>query len=446
MELSRLLIAGFISFTLYALGVVLYRLFFHPLAKLPGPKFAAITQWYETYYDVFKSPGGQYYLKLEQEHKRCGPILRINPNEVQIDDPEFFDKIYSSAGVKRHRHELQQRGNASPGAMASAGPHDLHRLRRSAIQNFFSKAAILRLESRIQSRVQLLLQRLEYLRRQGATMQAGTLFGALTLDIITEYSFGESWGCLEAEDMNEPVLDIMREGFATIQLRKHFPIFSMLPKFILMKIPAAATVFAWQTKISSSITRVKEARDVGNKEIAGKQTIFSEILDSKLPPHEKATPRIADEALILVIAGTESTTRVLSHFIFYMLSNSVALARLRDELDAAMHDPNAEYTLTKLEALPYLTACIKETLRATANTMNRSLFYADEPLQYKQYTLPPGTQFCMNFHSYLHKPDIFPEPEVFDPERWMGDSDAVKLRNKHFYPFSKGSRNCIGQK
>jgi hypothetical protein len=55
---------------LWALGTVIYRLFFHPLAKIPGPKIAAATSLYEWYYDI--ALGGQYTFKLKKLHMEYG--------------------------------------------------------------------------------------------------------------------------------------------------------------------------------------------------------------------------------------------------------------------------------------------------------------------------------------------------------------------------------------
>jgi len=58
------------SLLLYGVGLVVYRLFFHPLSKFPGPKLAAITGWYEFYYDIAKD--GQFFWKIEEMHKTYG--------------------------------------------------------------------------------------------------------------------------------------------------------------------------------------------------------------------------------------------------------------------------------------------------------------------------------------------------------------------------------------
>ena len=54
----------------YCASLAFYRLYLHPLAKFPGPKLAAITRWYELYYDVIRE--GQYTFKIADLHKAHG--------------------------------------------------------------------------------------------------------------------------------------------------------------------------------------------------------------------------------------------------------------------------------------------------------------------------------------------------------------------------------------
>lgn len=58
----------------YCFVVVIYRLYFHPLSRFPGPKLAAATLWYEFYYEVIQE--GQFTFKIRDLHKQYGMASR----------------------------------------------------------------------------------------------------------------------------------------------------------------------------------------------------------------------------------------------------------------------------------------------------------------------------------------------------------------------------------
>ncbi len=67
------------TWILHALWTVIYRLFFHPLSRFPGSKFAAATKWYEFYYDLIKRPGGTFIFEIERMHDVYGMYSWNNP-------------------------------------------------------------------------------------------------------------------------------------------------------------------------------------------------------------------------------------------------------------------------------------------------------------------------------------------------------------------------------
>lgn len=63
---------GLLLRALYCVGLVIWRLFFHPLSKFPGPRLAAVTRWYEFYYDVVR--GGISVKRYPALHKQYGML------------------------------------------------------------------------------------------------------------------------------------------------------------------------------------------------------------------------------------------------------------------------------------------------------------------------------------------------------------------------------------
>ena len=89
--------------------------------------------------------------------------------------------------------------------------------------------------------------------------------------------------------------------------------------------------------------------------------MFGALLDSKLPPSELTLTRLQHEAISVIGAGLETTRWALSVACFHLLDNKDILSRLKEELSAAIPDPGSMPTLSELQRLPWLSACIEES-------------------------------------------------------------------------------------
>ncbi|KAL8823042.1 MAG: hypothetical protein Q9191_006234 [Dirinaria sp. TL-2023a] len=169
---------------IYGLSLVIYRLYFDPLAGFPGPRIAAATGWYEFYYDVIRR--GSYVYLIQEMHKKYGPIVRINPNEIVINDPDFYNELYVAGNTRRTEIWSRYRTGIGldEGSHTMSASHELHRRRRKPLEPFFSRLGIDRIEGMIVEKVKLLDTRLEELRGSRKFVRLDHVFAAFAGDVI----------------------------------------------------------------------------------------------------------------------------------------------------------------------------------------------------------------------------------------------------------------------
>lgn len=81
----------FLTITLtYTITTIIYRLFFHPLRKVPGPFLAKFTELWRT----GKYFAGDWHDEILKLHRQYGPIVRLSPNEVSFVDKDALVQIY----------------------------------------------------------------------------------------------------------------------------------------------------------------------------------------------------------------------------------------------------------------------------------------------------------------------------------------------------------------
>jgi len=186
--ISSVILSLLVASLIYTAITIYRRLFQSPIAKFPGPKLAAATFWYEFYYDIIC--GGQYIWKIKSLHRQYGPIIRINPYELHVADPDFWEIMYSAStnSNRRDKWSWQTQGIGIPASMLGTAPHALHRHRRSAINPFFSMQNVRKLLPFVEERVDALIHQLRKCGTNGETVSMEYAFSAFTNGIPSDGS------------------------------------------------------------------------------------------------------------------------------------------------------------------------------------------------------------------------------------------------------------------
>ncbi|KAI1741367.1 cytochrome P450 [Xylaria scruposa] len=432
----------------YLSSLWFYRLCLHPLSRIPGPKLAAITYLPEIYHDVIR--GGKFFLAIDEMHKQYGPIVRINPDEVHLDDPDMLDTIFPGAGRRTNKPDVVGKRTGTPNSMVATMDHDMHRRRRNAVNAFFSTASIRRLEPIMKEHIERMLLKITEYGNAGGPVQLHHLFKACTSDVIMTYAFGDSFGFLDEPDLGRPYFEATDMFFGLTHLFGHATwlavVVQSLPIWAIAAfVPSLREL--WK-KQSWWTDKVREIRNSPNPERI-KSTIFEGIMNSTLPVEDKTDARLAAEAQLVVFAGEGTTAYTLTAAVYELLANPQELKKLREELKAAIPDlgSNEIPSFSQTDNLPYLNAVINEVVRLHPGVMNRQprispdlpVVYRDKK-QGKEYILPPGTLVTMSPLTMHMKAEVFDDPYSFRPQRWI---DNPKIA-RGFLGFSRGSRSCLG--
>jgi len=145
--------------------------------------------------------------------------------------------------------------------------------------------------------------------------------------------------------------------------------------------------------------------------------------------HEDGSPmgdrELRDELLTLLVAGHETTATSLSWALERLLRHPAAWDRLRDEVAAGGEG--------------YVDATVKETLRLRP-VLPLVLRKLVEPMEIGGWQLPAGVSVAPCIYLVHRRPELYPEPHAFRPERFLGVAPGTYT----WFPFGGGVRRCLG--
>jgi cytochrome P450 len=170
----------------------------------------------------------------------------------------------------------------------------------------------------------------------------------------------------------------------------------------------------------------------------GRPDVLSMLIEARDEDGRAMTDvELRDEMITLLLAGHETTATSLAWAFHRILGRPDVLAKLDAERARVVGDGSVEPH--HVNALEYLDAVVKETARLNPVVPNvgRRL---QEPMWIGGHHLPAGVVAAPCMYLTHRRPDVWPDPEHFDPERFVGARPSPYA----FFPFGGGVRRCIG--
>lgn len=383
---------------------------------------------------------------IKSIHERYGPIVRVGPDELSFTDPTAWKDIYTKDFLRPYTHRDKPPGKDAEN-LISASEADHHRFRKVLAPAFVQT---LEQEAVVQSYVNLLISKLRQIAeidrsQEGAVVDVLKWFNYTTFDIIGDLIWGSSFGCLEAVKYH-PWIQVIAQ-FKTALIVGATKYYTPLDTILMMITPKSAMADLMQ------IWKTTEEKIAQRLELG---PTHQDMISHMLTPIKSLSPtefqmslsEVEINSMLIVVAGSESVTTVLTGITNYLLRDPTQLQALVHEIRTNFQT-NEDITGVSLSRLPYLNAVLHEGLRlcpSIPDGMRREVPKGGAIVA--GHFLPQGTVVSIPQWASYQATTNFQSPTLFSPERWLegsGDSKYRKDRKDVFQPFSLGPHNCPGR-
>jgi pentalenene oxygenase len=165
--------------------------------------------------------------------------------------------------------------------------------------------------------------------------------------------------------------------------------------------------------------------------------LFATLLNATDLPSRQ---QLQDEAITLLTGAIETTGTTLAWTLYEITQNRAIEQRLREELRTVCGSRPLRFE--DIDQLPYARRVLQEAVRkyGPAWMVTRT---ARREVELGGHRIPEGADVVWSPYLHQHDPTVFPDPDVFDPDRW-NTADAASVRGS-FLAFGDGRRKCIGE-
>ncbi|KAK4505818.1 hypothetical protein PRZ48_003783 [Zasmidium cellare] len=449
---------------------LLYPLLFSPLCKIPAANpFASISSLWILYIRWLNIEN-QTLLRL---HEKLGPIVRLAPNELSVNCYEGGLKTIYGGGFAKDEFYVRRFVNYGKVNMLCMTDNKEHGLRRRMLSSVYSKSSIMSSANlRVTSRIILfdrLLPQLVKSAEDGKAVDMFKLSYAYSMDSFMAFQFGLKLGSNFLQDTRER--DWYMNAFfgrrkwyfwsdnfsglvgGLLKMGVH-----LVPKWItvaneeqadwvLKKCDQAEEMIASGQGIATG----DEPTPFIQERAAMRKAGGDDKSDSKDYPYRW---ELASEMYDHSAAAMETSGDTLT-YVFYELSRHPELQKkLRDEL--LQLDPPLRYTVDgevdlpefkALDNIPLLSAILQETLRRWTPVPGGQPRVTPSPVcSLAGYdNIPPGVKVHSSAGVLHRNPNVFPNPEEWNPDRWLEASDKqTSEMSRWFWAWSSGGTTCLG--
>ncbi|XEU99841.1 hypothetical protein FSHL1_005128 [Fusarium sambucinum] len=438
---------------------IVYRLWLHPLRRVPGPRLAAVTaQW-----QVRKIRAGKPF--LQHVHEKYGPVVRIGPNKISFSSEEGFNKIYNSteAFQKSDWYKVASTGHSLStilGLVKRADNLDLftetdmdkYYTQQELLANVYSTTNVQKYRENVTVVLDRVCDRIK--RLAGTEVSLMEWMHIIVLECIGEVTFsqgppkyldeGSDFGVIEATLWGRwqwwsalglyPRLAVLTQAWPSIFMPIATVFTGLSPPQEKSSVPLIPWVIARVQAMVQQGTEVKTAMPETN--------LINQLLNTNKVNPDLKLDYIKNISRTNFLAGHATMTASVTGCVAGIASRG----DLQPQIEINCRKP--EVALQNLCREPLVCASIKEGLRLYAGTgANLDRKVPTGGISLHGYYLPDGTDVGTSSAILQTNKRIFGQDAAeFRPERWLSkDSSQLSKLDKVNLIWGEPHRRCPGQ-
>ncbi|EFW22229.1 hypothetical protein D8B26_001055 [Coccidioides posadasii str. Silveira] len=441
---STILVIGGVGLFIYS--VITRFVSWYRLRHIPGPPGVGWSRLWLLRH-LFS---GRLCNKLKDVCDEYGPLVRIGPDWVVCSDASEIRRIWGvRSGYYRSPWYKAIRIDPTRDSILTFCENKTHHRTRSYLLPGYAAKGIENQEQVIDEQVGKLvaLIRSRYISTRNALRpwNMGQSMQYLTQDVITAIGFGKAVGYLDADTDIFGFFKTFRSAILPFHCLALLPtVVDILQIFIMKPFVPKATDKRGAGWLMG-IVKTHVDKRYGPEKVRNNDVLQS-FVDSGLSQSE-----VEVEALVQLLSGTDTTATALRNIIFYIATHPRAYRLLQEEIDAAAQAVTRPVIADQeAKQLPYLQACIKETLRLWPPIMGMMGKISDEDDIICGIRVPAKTQVAWAPLALMKDRVVFGEDaRTFEPQRWI-DADPEQLKRMeatHGLVFAVGTRwECLGKR
>jgi cytochrome P450 len=272
-------------------------------------------------------------------------------------------------------------------------------------------------------------------------------FNYTTFDLTGDFAFGDAFHCLDNGGKSHFFLDTVLDGVIIAcqiwQLERY--------KLLTILSPLLSLFAKEEMKKSEMMgTYTQELVDARLKEgyQPERKDVLNYLLQNKKEEDQLEPSELYENALTLVVAGSETTATLLSGVVYYLCKHPSLMEKVQAEVRGSFKT-DGEITPTSVNGLKYMIAVLSETMRVfpPSGFGFPRIIVSKGGQSVAGHWVPEQTRCNIFHHAAYRYEDNFARAEEYIPERWLVDAPAEFKDDKRevVQPFMVGPRGCIGK-